>query len=380
MKSIKAIEAELTTPYVIYDLDNIRDKYQNLKQFLKNNYPNNQIFYALKSCYYAPIVKALVDEGCGLEIVSEDEYQIVEQLQLKQNKFIWNGAALAPSVLREIVSKHQYVNVDSESLYQQLLHHSLIKQQKLSVGLRVNLTGHGKFGLAADQIEKLLQQPEAIQINGFHIHLDSKVSFVEGLKLKNQFLQQIILWEEKYSLNIDYIDLGGGIDQDQTLDEYFLGLIELIKRLKSKPSLFIEPGAWLVDTSASVFSRVNAKKQINGQKWAFLDIGANFMVPLDRSDFKVINHQSSNTEEHYHFSGNIPLENDVIEFNVPHSPELGEIIEIRQCGAYTESLSSYFANSPPRKYWREKGVLYTNQNSLNEKALFMLHHGYGLKV
>ena len=172
--------------------------------------------------------------------------------------------------------------------------------------------------------------------------------------------------------------MGGGIDQKQTLDECFLGLIELIKQLKSKPSLFIEPGAWLVDSAASVFSRVNAKKQINGQSWAFLDIGANFMVPLDRSDFKVLNKKSSNIEDLYHFSGNIPLENDVIEFNVPHSPELGEIIEINQCGAYTESLSSYFANSPPQKYWREKDTLYTNQNCLNEKELFMLHHGYGL--
>ena len=37
MKSIEVIETELTTPYVIYDLDNIRDKYQSLRQFLNNN-------------------------------------------------------------------------------------------------------------------------------------------------------------------------------------------------------------------------------------------------------------------------------------------------------------------------------------------------------
>ena len=365
------------TPYVIYDAQIIDRQHSALRQYLDHAYPRSRIYYALKACYLLPVVNRLVKLGCGLEVATPSEHAIARYLHLAGPQIFWNGPSLRQETLRGIVERGELLGLDSPHLFQVLNDMAGSFAKKVPVCLRINLSADGRLGMSPDQAEFLLKSDSPLEISGFHMHIgrgDQAGTVIVEQKLR--FLDLILRWESQFGLNVRHVNLGGGIPVGRPLESSLGPLLNALSRLKSAPELFLEPGAFLVEEAATAYARVVSIKTLPSGVWAALDLGANFLVPLNRAAFAVHHDQREATGSVTHFGGPFCFEADVIARNQPVAVQPGDVVRITRCGAYTESLSSCFFTAPPPAFWLDEGVLMEVKRFSDPLNFFLAHHGY----
>ena len=153
-------------------------------------------------------------------------------------------------------------------------------------------------------------------------------------------------------------------------------LLTNLEKLKSSPELHLEPGAYLVEEAGTAYSRVVATKTVGSAHWALLDVGANFLVPLERAHFSVTKDDDVRQDLAVHFGGPFCFEADVIAKDQLVAVAPGNIVKISRCGAYTASMSSCFFSAPPPVFWLEHGHYVALRRQPSTQASFLLYHGY----
>jgi diaminopimelate decarboxylase len=373
--------SQLPVPCLIYRADEVRRQYGRLRAFLDNVYPDSRIFYAMKACYCPPVVRLLVDLGCGLELMSESEHRIAADLNVSGTSCIWNGCSLSDEAMRRAVVGGEFVNVDSLDMYENLNRIAEETGRTLAVGLRLNITGSGKLGMSLEEAKHILKiRYPRTPCKGFHFH-DSPRR-VENLGLLNEarrnFIAAVKGLEDKFGLHLKYVDLGGGLLYDAPLEEQLMDSVQAVQGLGSKPQLFVEPGAFLVEDAGIALTRVTAVKTIGGRKWALVDIGANVMIPLERARFEVENPDSSDVVgEAVNIGGAFGMSADVVAVDQRIPVQRGSPLVIRRCGAYTASMSSCYISAPPPIFWDDGGTLQRLGPLVSAGDRFMEYHGYG---
>jgi diaminopimelate decarboxylase len=364
-------------PFVVFDAETIERQYRRLRDYLDQAYPKSRIFYALKACYLPPVVNKLIKIGCGLEIVTPAEHAIACHFGLKSDCILWNGPSLGIETLQGIAERGEILNVDSPWLFHLLEKLANKLGKRVSVNLRLNPSGEGRLGMPPDQAESLLKRSHGVEVNGLHVHLGRGRRFESiALAEKQRFLEIAARWEKDMSLRLQSINLGGGLTVGQTPEMTLGSLIQQLKQLRSTPELFLEPGAYLVEEAGTAYARIVSTKTIGEARWAMLDIGANFLIPLDRNSFQIVGAGPVGGTDKVQFGGPFCFEADIIAREQPVTVEPGDIVRVVRCGAYTESLSSYFFSAPPRVFWRDGDVTKELHRKTSPVDLFLAHHGY----
>ena len=80
---------EFGTPLYVYDIEQIRQCYKKLFEFIK--YPQLKIHYAMKANYNIGILKALKEIGCGVDTVSPAEVLMALQIGFDKNRIIYTA-------------------------------------------------------------------------------------------------------------------------------------------------------------------------------------------------------------------------------------------------------------------------------------------------
>ncbi len=343
-------------PEVVYDAAVLRRQVQRLRRYLDRAYPDSHVFYALKACYLAPVVRRLVDLGCGLEIMSSGERAVAAALGVEGERIVWNGPALDVTTLERIVDRGEWVNVDSRSVFDRLVHIARARGRTVEAGVRLNLSGEGKLGVAPDEIGACLDEP-SVSIVGVHFHHGAAGHDVDDwVDGRLRMLDVAMRWEREAGVTLRYVDLGGGLQARIELGEQLDPIIERLWDLRSVPRLFVEPGAFLVGPAATATTRVVTIKTVGGRRWAITDLGASFLVPLDRARFEVESARQ-NEPGSVSVAGPFCYEADVIARDRSLDIQEGDRLTIHDCGAYTASMMSGFGAVPPRLRWRSvRGV------------------------
>ena len=364
-------------PCVIYDAAPVARQYKQLRSHLDKAYPRSRIFYALKACYVPHVVKELIHLGCGLEITSRFEQQIAVHFGLSGRQIVWNGPGLDETTLRGIVKRGEIVNIDSRQAFEVLSEIAEKQEQDICAGLRLNLTGQGKLGVDPAQAESLIKKMTRLRIIGFHIHPAN--GFKEPSESQAQrllFLDLVAGWEKKLGIKPKFLNLGGGFAGRDDLHKLFAPLARKISALRSQPELFLEPGAYLVAEAGTAYANVLAVKTVAGVRWAILDIGANFFVPLQRASFCVATTKPASSPKQLSFGGPLCYEADVIAADQQTSAHVGGIVKVTRCGAYTASMSSNFSSPPPPIYWKDGDHFVRVTDFLKSSEHFLKFHGY----
>jgi len=378
MQHPKSYDAIPELPCVVYNGDLITENYHQLKAYLSQRYPRNRLFFALKACYLAPVVAKIVELGCGLEITTTTEHAIASRMGVQGNRIIWNGPAMDTEVLRSIILRQELINIDSPQIFHDLGKTAQELRKRIPAGLRLNPTGQGKFGMAPDQVPEFLSSAGPVDVKGFSIHISRRsVEPQHEMRDKLDFLDAAAAIEKDFNLQLDYIDLGGGLPGSTDFRSDLEPLLERLLAFRYTPELFLEPGAYLVERAATAFSRVIAMKTVGQQQWAILDIGANFLVPLDRSHFTVEPLCKSRAESCLSFGGPFCFDADVIApTRRSVAVKVGDVVRIGHCGAYTSSMASCFGAAPPPVYWSIGGSVEKVKRDPDSQDLFMRMHGY----
>ncbi len=281
---------------IVY-LERVEENYKKLKDAL----PKATIAYALKANYDKRILKKLKRLGCAAEVCSEYEYKIAKKIGFE--KIIINGYVTKPL-------KCYLQNVEK------------IGQEVMGLkGARMRLYKDSKIGMCEEDILKCKWDCIA-----FH---SSRAKISEWGK----YLKNALRLAEKTGARI--IDVGGGINEER---------IKMIKKIKK--DVIVEPGRTLVENACELIAEVLMVKNNN----VIIDTGINFFNKLSMSKYEVevVGKEKEKKNKVYRVCGPIPTDIDNIgKYNLPEVKE-GDVLKIKNCGAYTMSMASNWTRRVPK--------------------------------
>ncbi|HEY4530223.1 MAG TPA: bifunctional aspartate kinase/diaminopimelate decarboxylase [Luteimonas sp.] len=277
------------TPRYAYDLATVRARARQLKAVTAVD----RRFFAIKANPHPDILRALVDEGFGLECVSAGElahvFEVVPGLDPSRVLFTPSFAPVGEYV--DAFGRGVNVTLDNVEALQQWP--GVFRGRAL--WLRVDLgrgDGHhakvvtgglaSKFGLQVDRIDAFLDAARRLdmRITGLHAHLGSGVDTPDHWREVCDELGGIALRIG----SIDTIDIGGGLpipyredDEPFDLEGWAAGLAD-VKAAYPGVRLAIEPGRFLVAESGVLLLTATQVVEKGGIRRVGADAGMNALM------------------------------------------------------------------------------------------------------
>lgn len=353
-------------PAIIFNSDRIRDLSLYLINVLKKSYNNSEIHYAVKACYTPAIINIMKNNGIMFEAMSDFEYKLLKQINIKSQNIVFNGPGKTNQLLEKIINDDiEIINVDSESELKDIIEIAKKCNKIVRVGLRIQpevpnnsfLTRGEKLGMdqmsgQAEEIIKKYLNNKWINLCGIHFHsfINQKNgnNIVETLATVINFIQDMNF---KYNFKPSYLDIGGGL---ATLDNWNINEFENyinqlgfhLKKLEWNPKLIIEPGRFLISDCAIAVAKIIRKKMNGDSKWLIVNVNSNMLIPLATADFKVQSLKCDAVKKSkYNVGDCLCSSSGTIQRNVllPDNLKENDYIIIKNVGAYTINLSEPFA-------------------------------------
>jgi len=277
------------TPRYAYHLPTVRER---ARQLLAVEAVDRR-YYAIKANSHPAILRALADEGFGLECVSLGEVaHVFEHLPGFDPARVLFTPSFAPvDEYRAAFARGVTVTVDNCELLQRWP--EVFRGRDL--WLRIDLgfgDGHhekvttggkaSKFGLAASRVEEFeaLARALDVRITGLHAHLGSGVETREHWR---EMVDAMAGFARRIG-TVKVLDIGGGLpipyaadDEPFDLDDWNAGLAE-VKAVHAGFELAIEPGRFLVAEAGVLLARCSQVVEKDGVHRVGLDAGMNALI------------------------------------------------------------------------------------------------------
>lgn len=213
------------TPFIIYDEKAIRE---NLKNFTKafSIFPKFREHYAVKASPNPYLLKILASEGCGADCSSLPELMLSEMSGIKGDHVIFTSNETPAQEFQLAYKQGNIINLD-DITHIDFLKKALDGKFPETICFRYNpgadkqgcngIIGkpeEAKYGLTRSQIFDAYKQCKALGCKHFGLHTmvaSNELNpnfFVDTAKLVFELAVEI---KEKCDVNIEFVDLGGGI-------------------------------------------------------------------------------------------------------------------------------------------------------------------------
>ena len=259
-----------------------------LRGALRDNWGDNSIMgYSVKTNSLPWLLNHLRKEGFYAEVVSDSEYDLARRLGYDADKIIYNGPIKDRAVFKQVIKDGGIVNLDSNYELDWLEEMSA-SSMAIKVGIRINADiaslspneelleeDGGRFGYClengtvAQVIERIKSMPN-VKLSGLHLHSSTKSRSVE---VYGALAKLAVNVARDYSLDIEYIDMGGGYfggrDDMPNYRDYFGVIARVLSECfsKDKVTLIAEPGVSLVSRASSLITEVIDTKDIRGHRY-----------------------------------------------------------------------------------------------------------------
>lgn len=368
---------EYGTPIYAIDEARIRENYQRLYQAFSSKYSDFKIYYACKANTNLAVMRILEKEGSGIDAVSPGEIYTALLAGFNPERILYTGNNVTDEELEFALSSGVRINLDSLSQLERLAR--LPGAEGKDISFRVNpkvgaghhdhcITGGdlSKFGIMEEEAVQAYQKALELGFNpvGIHSHIGSGILDPEPFKLAVHTLMDVAgrVYREA-EVEFDFIDFGGGIGipyepQESVLDleQFSQEITDLFKEKiyeynMGNPTMFLEPGRYLVGDASYLLTRVNTIKQ-SYRKFAGVDGGFNTLLrPTMYGSYHHIvlaNKPDAKPTQNIDIAGNVCESGDLFARDRP-MPDIkeGDLLAILNAGAYAFSMSSQY-NSRPR--------------------------------
>ncbi|MFT4693991.1 MAG: diaminopimelate decarboxylase [Francisella sp.] len=295
------------SPCFIVDEEALLYRAKLFQKVITNNYQNSIAAYSVKTQSLPGIIKRFCENGFIPEVVSSDEFELIEKLKLNNDGVIFNGPYKTDKSLVKAIRSNSIINCDH---FGEILRIAKIAKEInviANIGIRIcdNTTPENwsRFGFPLTNIDdhnseifKTIDEIKSIpklKLCGIHCHIGTNIrdlSRFESMSQNIAKLAEAILI--KYDQTLDWIDFGGGLagispklDDPQTkpyfpfdLEIYASTIINPLKKYLAKTNnqtkLIFELGRSLVDYStALITSVVGLREQNNHSQTLITDAG-----------------------------------------------------------------------------------------------------------
>lgn len=368
----------IKTPFYSVDMRKFFDNCTDVMKAFSNAWGENVLFgYSVKTNHDSVLI-CYANENLNwlIETVSDSEYEYCNGLGIKKEDMIYNGPYKGEE-LQEAVAGGSYINLDN---YDEVVRYCALSEKDTDrVGVRINFdlenecpmeTTAGKsvsrFGIDCNSEEfeavlKRLEQSGIYKI-GLHMHMSTKT---RSLKVFESIAKQVVVLQERYSLSLSYIDIGGGFFGGQrvqgkpSMDEYADTICSILKkRINPKETkLIIEPGASVLATCVSYITKVVNVRDIRGSRIVTLDGSALHINPFlvsRNQPYEIIEKlENTNKIKEQIVVGCTCMENDrFITAKNEEELKCGDILSFKNAGAYTMAFNSDFIICPPEVVYK----------------------------
>ena len=356
------------TPFLIIDLDRLKDNYKILKASLPNN---GKIYYSVKANPSEAIIKTLSDLGSCFDVASRYELDRVINLGVEPERISYGN-----TIKKEKDIQYAFQNGVSLFACDSLL--ELEKQARVAPGssvfFRITTDGSGadwplskKFGGHPELILKLISKAASLGLNnrGVSFHVGSQQRDIGQWDNAIAHCKHIFEAARAKNIPLNLINLGGGLPSNylyetQPLSTYLSEIYRFLKEdFGSIPETIIEPGRALVgDIGVLVCEIVLISKKSSSDlhNWVYLDVGifGGLIEALGEAIKYPIHSEKTGNLKKVILAGPTCDSMDILyqnhKYQLPNNIEIGDRLYIYSTGAYTTSYSSIeFNGFPPLK-------------------------------
>lgn len=359
------------TPVYIYSRKTFVDHIRKIQKAFRTARP--VICYSMKANSNLSVLKAVVKQGAGLDIVSEGELFRARKVGCDPKKIVFAGVGKNEGEIEAAIRAGILLfNVESVPELEKIEEVASRLKKKTNVSLRVNpdvdphthahiATGksESKFGMDFSEAKKIVSAREKyphLSFCAIHVHIGSQIvtgdPFVEAFKKVLVFLDEL----KAIGVEIRYLNLGGGLgviysdETPQTAEEYAQKILPLFKGRKLQ--LIFEPGRFVAANGGILVGKVLYIKKTKIKNFAILDAAMNDLIRPSLydayHDIGPVLQPEELSKEVYDVVGPICESGDFFAKgrSIPRlSP--GDLVAVMSAGAYGFVMSSNY-NSRPR--------------------------------
>lgn len=361
-EAIEKVLATKGTPALFIDKRAIEQKYQEFC----SQFSGAKVCYALKANPHPGIVELLLGLGCGFEISSQGELEVLLQLGVSPQRIISSNPVKEEAFIRSAyASGISLFALDSSAEVEKLSRFA--PGSKVYVRLSVSNEGSEwplsrKFGVETEEAAQLLVQAkgEGLEPYGIAFHVGSQCT--KAATWAKAIEKSKLVWElaAKKGIDLHLLNIGGGFPIKYTKPVPSIAEIAHVAResaAKAFPKdieLVIAPGRALVGEAGTLVATVIAKAVRASEKWLYLDVGVfnGLMESIGGIKYPIVATRGDKLTK-WVLAGPSCDSFDVIS-NEAELPELevGDRVYIMSAGAYTTAYASEFDGFPiPKIYF-----------------------------
>lgn len=340
---------------------------------LRRAFPKDTLHaFAVKAAPMPALLRHLHAAGMGGECASIAELALCQAAGMHGSKIVYDSPAKTLAHLKVALKAGVHINADCIEEVEMLAKlRSDMTINGGTVGMRINpqlgaakiqetftAAAACKFGEALkgcreEIVDVYLRYPF---LNAVHVHVGSQGCEMDTIV---QAVQEIVSLVEEINQKggkIQVIDIGGGLSVDYWEDGEITNFETLAKKLRTKvPSLFhfrlvTEFGRRLCASAGFIAARVQAVKQSGGKTFVICHVGADILMrPVYQKEkwghrvevYDAKGNLKQGEETIVDFAGPLCFSGDIFAVNRKVIlPEPGDIVVVRDAGAYTVSMYS----------------------------------------
>ena len=366
------------TPLYVYDEATLRSRLRGYRAALRDWPAGGDVLYSAKAYLSPAMVRLLVEEDCGIDVVSGGELEMALRFGMEPGRIGFPGNNKSSDEVRAAAAAGiGHLVIDSD--FEMEAVHGLGDDARVRAMLRVSpsikpdthdfiSTGQldSKFGFsietgAAMEALRNARRIPSIELRGVHMHIGSQIfelrCYPAAIEMVADFLARA---RDVLSFTAHALSVGGGLgiaytdDDDPPTPAQFMQIVtESVKRCFGArnlplPELYVEPGRSVAGPAGVAVYTVGARKHIPGVRtYVAVDggMGDNIRPKLYGARYEpvMVVNQPDRPRETVTIAGRYCESTDILVRDCT-LPELhaGDLVALPAAGAYSLAMSSNY--------------------------------------
>jgi len=285
------------TPLYVYSHRTLVDHYRKLDTAFSEI--EHLICFSVKSNSNIAVIRALVKEGAGTDIVSGGELFRSLKAGVDPQKVVFAGVGKSMEEI-EYALNSDILMFNVESMPEAYAINEVARRlgKKAKIAFRVNpdveadthhhiTTGkkENKFGIdinVAVEIFKEANELPNLDVCGVHVHIGSQIVSSEPYVKSLEKLAPLIDELRKNNINIRTLNIGGGLgviyldEEPQFAKDFATAILPMVKETKCR--LILEPGRFITGNSGIMLTKVLYIKRTATKNFVIVDAAMNDLV------------------------------------------------------------------------------------------------------
>lgn len=294
---VSRLAGEFGTPLYLYSQRTFMEHFEKIKKAFAALDP--LICYSVKANSNLAILKALVDNGAGLDIVSGGELYRAKQVGCPAERVVYASVGKTDKEIEDAVEFGIFMfNVESLPELEKINTVAGRLNKKVDVALRVNpditpkthkyiTTGkkETKFGMDIYTVEKIFLNRDGypnLNMTAVHVHIGSQITDISPFIKTIKKIQVLLKRLEAQGVRLKYFNLGGGLgivyhkEKAKTAKMFADKLVPLLKDISLK--VILEPGRFIIGSAGILVTKVIYVKNTASKKFIIVDAGMNDLI------------------------------------------------------------------------------------------------------